>query len=121
MIGVLVAWGVLTGICEVVAAARLPRAVAAHWFVATGGASSIFLALVVLALPYAGSDRVALILAAYAIVFGIALDARWRVLDRSGSEVAAPSHACAKPPVPVRLRRPSGAHWARSVATSPWN
>jgi hypothetical protein len=52
---------------------------------------------------------------------GIALDARWRVLDRSGSEVAAPSHACAKPPVPVRLRRPSGAHWARSVATSPWN
>jgi uncharacterized membrane protein HdeD (DUF308 family) len=72
-IGVLAAWGMLTGICEVVAAARLPRALAAHWFVATGGAFSIFLALVVLTLPHAGSDRVALILAAYAIVFGIAL------------------------------------------------
>ena len=73
VIGVLVVWGVLTGICEVVAAARLPRALAAHWFVATGGAFSIFLALIVLALPHAGSDRVALILAAYAIVFGIVL------------------------------------------------
>jgi uncharacterized membrane protein HdeD (DUF308 family) len=72
-IGVLVAWGLLTGICEIVAAMRLPRALAAHWLVAAGGVSSIFLALVVLALPHAGSDRVALALAAYAIVFGIAV------------------------------------------------
>ena len=70
-IGVLVAWGVLTGICEIIAAVRLPRQLAAHWLVGTGGASSIFLALVVLGLPHAGSDRVALALAAYAIVFGI--------------------------------------------------
>jgi uncharacterized membrane protein HdeD (DUF308 family) len=70
-IGVLIAWGVLTGICEILAAVRLPRALAAHWLIATGGAFSIFLAFVVLALPYAGSDRVALLLAAYAIVFGI--------------------------------------------------
>lgn len=72
-IGVLVAWGVLTGICEVVAAVRLPRHLAAHWLVATGGAFSIFLALAVLALPHAGSERVALALAAYAIVFGTAI------------------------------------------------
>src|SRR5262245_65043030 len=70
-IGVLVAWGVLTGICEVVAAVQLPRELAAHWLVGTGGAFSIFLALVVLALPHAGAYRVALALAAYAIVFGI--------------------------------------------------
>jgi uncharacterized membrane protein HdeD (DUF308 family) len=70
-IGVLVAWGVLTGICEIVTAGRLPRELAAHWLVATGGACSVFLALVVLALPHAVSDRVALALAAYAIVFGI--------------------------------------------------
>jgi uncharacterized membrane protein HdeD (DUF308 family) len=72
-IGVLVAWGVLTGICEIVAAVRFPRELAAHWLVATGGASSIFLALVVLALPHAGSDWLALALAAYAIVFGIVM------------------------------------------------
>jgi uncharacterized membrane protein HdeD (DUF308 family) len=72
-IGVLVAWGVLTGICELIAAVRLPRALAAHWLLATGGACSIFLSFVVLALPHAGSDRVALALAAYAIVFGIVI------------------------------------------------
>ena len=72
-IGVLVAWGLLTGMCELVAAARLPRQLAAHWLVATAGAFSIFLALAVLALPHAGSDRVALALGVYAIVFGIVI------------------------------------------------
>jgi uncharacterized membrane protein HdeD (DUF308 family) len=72
-IGVLVAWGVLTGICEIIAAVRLPRNLAAHWLLATGGTCSIFLAAVVLVLPHAGSDRVALALAAYAIVFGIVI------------------------------------------------
>ena len=71
VIAIVAVWGVLTGICEVVAAVRLPRPLAAHWLLATGGASSIFLALVVLALPRASSDRVALALGAYAIVFGI--------------------------------------------------
>ncbi len=73
VIVVLVAWGVLTGVFELVAAARLPRTLAAHWLVATGGAASIFLALVVLALPRADSDRVALGLGVYAIVFGIVI------------------------------------------------
>ena len=73
VIAVLVAWGVLTGIFAIVAAVRLPRKLAAHWLVGTGGASSVFLALVVLALPRAGSDRAALGLAVYAIVFGIVI------------------------------------------------
>lgn len=73
VIGLLVAWGLLTGILEIVAAMRLPRELAAHWLVGTGGASSIFLALVVLALPHAGSGRVALALAAYATVFGVVM------------------------------------------------
>jgi uncharacterized membrane protein HdeD (DUF308 family) len=76
-IGVLIAWAVLTGICEIVAAVGLPPKLAAHWLLGTGGAFSIFLALVVLGLvlgtPYAGSDRVVLALAAYAIVFGIVI------------------------------------------------
>ena len=72
-IGALVAWGLLTGICETAAAVRFPRELAAHWLVVAGGAPSIFLALVVLALPHAGSDRVALALAAYVFVFGIVI------------------------------------------------
>jgi cytochrome c biogenesis protein CcdA len=55
------------------AALRLPRKFAAHWLLGTGGASSIFLALVVLALLRTASDRVALVLAAYAIGFGIVI------------------------------------------------
>ena len=72
-IDVLIVWGLLTDILEIVAAVGLPRELAAHWLVATAGASSIFLALVVLALPHVDSDRTALALAAYAIVFGIAI------------------------------------------------
>jgi uncharacterized membrane protein HdeD (DUF308 family) len=70
VISVLIAWSLVTGIFEIVAAVRLPRALAAHWLIATAGASSIFLALAVLAVPHLGSDRVALVLAAYALVFG---------------------------------------------------
>jgi uncharacterized membrane protein HdeD (DUF308 family) len=52
---------------------RLPRELAAHWLVGTAGAASVFLAVVVLALPRASSDRVAVGLAVYAIVFGIVM------------------------------------------------
>ena len=86
---VLVAWGLLTGILEIVAAVRLPRELAAHWLVGTGGASSIFLALVVLALPHAGSGRVALALAAYAIGFGIVMlfaSVRFRLAAPAGRQ-----------------------------------
>jgi uncharacterized membrane protein HdeD (DUF308 family) len=68
---VLVAWGLLTGILEIIAALRLPRQLAAHWLLGTGGVSSIFLAVVVLALERAASDYVARALGAYAIVFGV--------------------------------------------------
>jgi uncharacterized membrane protein HdeD (DUF308 family) len=88
VIVVLVAWGLLTGIFEIVAAMRLPRELAAHWLIGTGGASSIFLALVVLALPRAGSDRVALGLAVYAIAFGIVIllsAVRFRLASRPRS------------------------------------
>jgi uncharacterized membrane protein HdeD (DUF308 family) len=67
---VLVAWGLLTGVFEIITAVRLPRALAAHWLVGTGGVSSVFLALLILALPHAASNTVAAWLSAYAIVFG---------------------------------------------------
>jgi uncharacterized membrane protein HdeD (DUF308 family) len=73
VIPALVAWGVLTGIFEIIAAARLPRERAAHRLVAAGGVTSIFLALLILGLSRASSDRVAYMLAAYAIVFGLVI------------------------------------------------
>jgi uncharacterized membrane protein HdeD (DUF308 family) len=65
------AWGLLTGILELVTAARLPRQMAPFWLVGTGGALSVFLALLVAALPRAESHVVATILGVYAIVFGV--------------------------------------------------
>lgn len=73
VIGTLIVWGLGTGIMEIVAAVVLPRGMAAHWLFATAGASSIFLALVVLVMPHAASDRMATALGIYAIVFGVAV------------------------------------------------
>jgi uncharacterized membrane protein HdeD (DUF308 family) len=63
-------WGVLTGILELAAATWVPLGLAARWLMATGGASSVFLARVVAALPHAYRDRAVWALGAYALVFG---------------------------------------------------
>jgi uncharacterized membrane protein HdeD (DUF308 family) len=69
----LAAWGVATGIFELIAAIDTPRARPAHWLLATGGASSLFLAVLVLLLPFADTDIIARVIAAYAQIFGVAL------------------------------------------------
>jgi uncharacterized membrane protein HdeD (DUF308 family) len=94
---VLVAWGVLTGVFEIATAIRLPREAAAHWLVAAGGLSSIFLALLVLGLSRASSDRVALILAGYAIVFGIVILLAARRLRSAGRARGARSNPSRSP------------------------
>jgi uncharacterized membrane protein HdeD (DUF308 family) len=96
----LAAWGLLTGIFEIIAALRLPRELTAHWLLATGGASSIFLALFVLALLRDVSDRIVLGLAVYAIVFGIAILLavwRFRLASRLGSPGASRGSRSGRP------------------------
>ena len=86
---VVAAWGVLTGVLELIAAAGVPRARPARWLLLTGGASSLFLALLIVALPYAGVELVARIIAAYAQVFGVVLLlAAMDFPRRSGAETA---------------------------------
>jgi uncharacterized membrane protein HdeD (DUF308 family) len=70
---VVAAWGVITGVLELVVAGGLSRTRPARWLLLTGGASSVFLALLIVALPYAGTDPGARIIAAYAQVFGVVL------------------------------------------------
>jgi uncharacterized membrane protein HdeD (DUF308 family) len=70
---VLAGWGIVTGALEILAAIHLPPARAGHWLLATGGFSSLFLAFLILLLPYAAVDRVVHLIAAYALVFGLAL------------------------------------------------
>jgi uncharacterized membrane protein HdeD (DUF308 family) len=72
------AWGILTGVLEIVWASRLPTEHAFRWLLVTAGASSLFLAGVVLALPYAYGDSVVWGLTIYSGVFGVAiLAAAW--------------------------------------------
>ncbi len=63
-------WGVLTGVLEILAALSLPRDPGGHWLLATGGLSSLFLAILILLLPQAQGGVVTLI-GVYALVFGV--------------------------------------------------
>jgi uncharacterized membrane protein HdeD (DUF308 family) len=70
---VIAGWGVLTGILELLGAARLPRIRASHWFLTLGGLSSLLLAGLLLALPHADQRSVVAIIGIYALVFGVLL------------------------------------------------
>jgi uncharacterized membrane protein HdeD (DUF308 family) len=70
---VIAGWGVLTGILELLAAARLPRVRASHWFLALGGLSSLLLAGLLLAVPHGERRSVMDVIGIYALVFGALL------------------------------------------------
>lgn len=70
---VIAGWGVFTGILELIAAARLPRARASHWFLALGGLSSLLLAGLLFALPLAAGRAVMTVIGIYALVFSALL------------------------------------------------
>jgi uncharacterized membrane protein HdeD (DUF308 family) len=69
----LAAWGVGTGLFELLAALSLPHRSAGFWLLVTGGVSSVFLATVILLLPHADTDLVARVIATYAQLFGIVM------------------------------------------------
>lgn len=68
-------WGLLTGVLEIIGAARLPRQGGGYWLLATGGVSSLFLAVLMLILPHALQPYVVGALGIYALVFGTLLGA----------------------------------------------
>jgi uncharacterized membrane protein HdeD (DUF308 family) len=68
---ILAAWGVATGIFEILAAVYLPLEGAGRWLLATGGFFSLFLAFLVVLLPHAYVDSVVHVIVAYAELFGV--------------------------------------------------
>jgi uncharacterized membrane protein HdeD (DUF308 family) len=68
---VLAAWGVITDVLEVIAAARASAELAVHWFLGLAGVASLFLAILLLSIPHAGQEAVARLIVMYAVVFGI--------------------------------------------------
>jgi uncharacterized membrane protein HdeD (DUF308 family) len=73
LIWLVATWGALTGILELITALGEPSGRPRRWLLLTGGASSLFLALVIVALPYASAGLVARVISAYAQVFGVVL------------------------------------------------
>lgn len=70
MIEVVAWWGIVTGILEILVAARLPRELASHWLLGMGGVASVFLGVLVWMLPHADATAVATAIGLYALVFG---------------------------------------------------
>jgi uncharacterized membrane protein HdeD (DUF308 family) len=65
-------WGFVTGTLEMLAALYPARRMALPpWFLAAGGAWSVFLAVLVFGLPHAFTPGVALAIGVYALVFGV--------------------------------------------------
>jgi len=75
LVHAIAAWGLITGALEIIAAARLPRAGAGYWLLATGGVFSLFLAVIILILPHASQPSVVGALGVYALAFGALLAA----------------------------------------------
>jgi uncharacterized membrane protein HdeD (DUF308 family) len=73
VVHVIAAWGMLTGVLELIGAARLPRLRASHWLLALGGLSSLLLAGLLLAVPHANERSVVAIIGIYALAFGTLL------------------------------------------------
>ena len=70
---VIASWGILTGLLELVGAARVPRTRASHWFFGLGGLSSLLLAGLLFTIPHANQHSVRWVIAGYALVFGALL------------------------------------------------
>jgi uncharacterized membrane protein HdeD (DUF308 family) len=65
------AWGVLTGLLELIAAGSVPREANAHWLWGTAGVFSLFLAILIQLVPDAEVARGASVIGVYAVLFGV--------------------------------------------------
>jgi uncharacterized membrane protein HdeD (DUF308 family) len=74
-------------------ALRLPQHVTGHWALAAAGAWSIFLAVLILRLPHAVTDRLVNAVGVYALIFGVLVATAAILICYSGQRVVVPSDA----------------------------
>jgi uncharacterized membrane protein HdeD (DUF308 family) len=70
---VIAVWAIVTGVLEVVAAIRLRREIENEWLLGLGGALSILLGVIMVAVPGAGALGLVWAIGAYALLFGAML------------------------------------------------
>lgn len=85
LISAIATWAVLTGVLEIVAGVSMPRRGPRYWLLAAAGGFSLFLAVLLLVLPYTSEPRVVGALGTYGLVFGIALLAAAASLRRAAA------------------------------------
>jgi uncharacterized membrane protein HdeD (DUF308 family) len=66
-------WAVVTGILEIAAAVKLRHEIRDEWLLGLGGAVSILFGIILLVSPGAGAVVLALLIGAYALIFGISM------------------------------------------------
>jgi len=71
MVQLMILWGLIVGTLEIIAARSTPRVAARHWLLGAGGAWTLFLAVMVMALPHGDVDAVVRTLGIYALIFGL--------------------------------------------------
>jgi uncharacterized membrane protein HdeD (DUF308 family) len=92
------AWAVVTGIFEMVAAARLRKYISGEWLLALSGLASLVFGILIMIAPLAGALVIALWVGAYALVFGallVGLGFRLRAWAKevsAGGSVSMPLH-----------------------------
>ena len=73
LLAIIVAWALVTGLFEIIAAVQLRRAIENEWLLAFSGVLSILLGIAMLVWPGASAVALAWLIGVYAIVFGITL------------------------------------------------
>ena len=83
LVSIIGAWALANGVLQIVAAIRLRKEIEEEWLLVAGGVVAVLLGLVLLARPDAGALAIALVVAVFAIVYGLLLASfactmRWR-------------------------------------------
>jgi uncharacterized membrane protein HdeD (DUF308 family) len=73
LLALIVAWALVTGIFEIIAAVKLRKTIENEWFLAFSGVLSILLGVAMLLWPGAGAVALAWLIGVYAVIFGITL------------------------------------------------
>jgi len=98
LVYLIAAWALVTGVLEIIAAARLRKYIEGEWLLALSGVTSLVLGILMIALPLVGAFAIAYWVGAYAFVFGvlfIALGFRlrsWVKGFHAHGSIAAPSY-----------------------------